>query len=383
MTPQKPPHGILFVADRIMHYHVATMRAIERDLSSQGIPFAIASSKDKPNATGRVALRDKVVANHRHFPLTETSIGTFTFRHQHGVVQISRDVNPLVVMTMCHSGTLSEWLLLHWARRHRRKCVAWQCGYEFNPKWVKRAVLDRFIPLFDFHLCYHTNAQRYAIQHGARRDQTLVMHNTIDESSIMAGDANLSKQSMAAKWPDTTDKKIILYVGAVLPEKRLETVFAALDILANPNLFFLLVGDGPHLRTLRDRYQSRRDWLAVGSIIQGVGEYFDAADVFVLPGTGGLAINEAMAHRLPVISGYADGSADDLVINGETGFRMQAETPKELAEYLSKFADNSHLAKQMGAAGDARIRGPLSFNSFVERAVKSLIDQHELAASSI
>ena len=383
MTPRQPPHGVLFVADRIMHYHVATMHAIERDLAAQGIPFVIASANDKPNTTGRVAFRDKVVADHRYFHLTETPVGTFTFRHQHGAVEILREVNPLVLMTMCHSGTFSEWLLLHWARRHRRRCVAWQCGYEYNPTWVKRAILDRFIPLFDFHLCYHTNAQLYAIQHGARSEQTVVVHNTIDESSIVASDTHLSKQSMAGRWPETRDKKIILYVGAVLPEKRLETVFAALDILADPKFFFLLVGDGPHLRTLRERYQSRRDWLAVGSIIQGVGEYFDAADVFVLPGTGGLAINEAMAHRLPVVSGYADGSADDLVIHGETGFRMQAETPRELAEYLSKIADDSHLAKQMGAAGNARIRGPLSFNSFVDRAVKSLIDQHELASSSI
>ena len=41
--------------------------------------------------------------------------------------------------------------------------------------------------------------------------------------------------------------------------------------------------------------------------------YFAAADLFVLPGTGGLAVQEAMAAGLPVIVAEGDGTQDDLV----------------------------------------------------------------------
>ena len=61
-----------------------------------------------------------------------------------------------------------------------------------------------------------------------------------------------------------------------------------------------------------------------GQIVDGVGPYFDGADLLVLPGTGGLALNEAMAHGLPLVSGYGDGSADDLVQDGVNGFRLRA-----------------------------------------------------------
>jgi glycosyltransferase involved in cell wall biosynthesis len=281
---------------------------------------------------------------------------------------------------MCHSGTLSEWSMLKWAKRNGVRKVSWQCGYEFNPGHVKRTVLSHFVPQFDFHLCYHTNARIYALQHGARDDQTLVMHNTIDERAISPVDPVLAKAALIEKYPTLRDKKLVLYVGAVLEEKRLELVFDALGQLGRSDTVFVVVGDGPHLPVLKTRYANRTDWVATGSIVDGVGLYFDAADVFVLPGTGGLAINEAMAHRLPVISGYADGSADDLVVDGVTGYRLRQQTAAELADRLDALLSDLPRARDMGMRGEQRIRGHLSFESFIDRVVGVLETQHALSS---
>lgn len=209
------------------------------------------------------------------------------------------------------------------------------------------------------------------------------MHNTIDEQSIIAGNVNVARALLCCKHPELQGKKIVLYVGAVLSEKRLELVFDALAKLGRPDTAFLLVGDGPHLPILKAHYADRTDWVCTGSIIQGVGAYFDAADVFVLPGTGGLAINEAMAHCLPVISGYADGSADDLVVCGVTGFRLQQDSATELAERLNDLLSDPARAAAMGRAGEHRIRGHLSFKSFIHRVVNVLADQHAKACQEI
>ncbi|MBX9604823.1 MAG: glycosyltransferase family 4 protein [Gammaproteobacteria bacterium] len=375
------PNGVLFVADRIMHYHVPTMRAVEARLAARGIRFIIASAHEAPGTTGRVAVRDRVVSEHLRFRLTEIPVRNFTFRYQHGLRDILSRVNPRVVMTMCHSGTLSEWLLLHWARSRGRARIAWQCGYEYNPGRLKFAVLRRFIPLFDFHLCYHSNAREYVHTFGAAPHQSLVMHNTIDETAIVPGDRQAARRSLIARWPQLEGKRIVLYVGAILEEKNLDRIFAALDLLRLMDVHFMVVGDGPYLPTLKQRHARREDWTSAGRVIDHVGEFFDAADLFVLPGTGGLAINEAMAHRLPVISGYADGSADDLVLDGETGYRLRGDSPQELADRLRDVLQNPQRAALMGAAGESRIRGPLSFESFVSRVVSTLEAQHAAAPS--
>jgi glycosyltransferase involved in cell wall biosynthesis len=362
-----------------MHYHAETLRSVARVLASRGISFAVLSAQDEEGAVGRVAMRDKVVPLHWHFKLSEWRFGRFQLRFQHGLLAMVRTLRPKVLISTCHSGTASEWQVLRWARRNGVRTVAWQCGYEYNPGRVKSRVLSHFVPLFSFHLCYHSNAEVYAQRYGAEANQTLVMHNTLDECSIVPMSQLEAKREVFELHPELSGKKIVLYVGAVLEEKRLEVIFDAIERLQRDDTIFVVVGDGPHLQALKARYGQRKDWLPVGRVVEGVGRYFDAADVFVLPGTGGLAINEAMAHRLPVISGYADGSADDLVLDSVTGYRLKNADASEFAAALNAVLLDTDRARAMGLAGEQRIRGVLSFKSFVERVVGVVAAQCALA----
>ena len=73
-----------------------------------------------------------------------------------------------------------------------------------------------------------------------------------------------------------------------------------------------------------------------GRIIDGVDAYFAAADVFVLPGLGGLAFNQAMFWRTPCIGGEADGTEDDLVMDGVTGFRFKPGDADSLRDAMQR-----------------------------------------------
>jgi glycosyltransferase involved in cell wall biosynthesis len=360
---------IVFAFDRVMHYHKDTIAALERGMEAHGYEFFLLSSQDKPGAKGRVALAGKVAKKHEYFRLTEKMVGTFSVRYQHGLVPAIEKIRPDTVVSLCHSGTVSEWRLLSLKKRLGFRLIAWQCGYEFNPGRLKKFILGRFVPRFDHHLAYHTNAKHYAIAHGARPDQVTVMHNTINEAAIVCGPRDEARKLVSERWPAVAGKKVILYVGAILEEKRLEVVFDALDILKREDVVFLLVGDGPHLNEIRRKYGHRRDFVSTGQIVDGVGPYFDAADVFVLPGTGGLAINEAMAHGVAVVSGYADGSADDLVIDGKNGFRLRDGGPEEIAMRLGDVLSDATVAATMGEAGRQMIQGELSFKRFIARVV--------------
>ena len=371
-APGAQPPSVVFVIDRVAHYHLAMLRAVAQGLSARGITFTVLSSQDPEGAVGRTAAGESVDTRHRHFGLTEWRIGRFTLRHQHGLLKLLRELRPGVVVSCCHVGTFSEWWLLGWARRHQLQAIAWQCGYEYNRSWIKSLAWRWMVPIFDFHLCYHSQAQRFAKKYGASADQTVVMHNTINETKICRGSKKLARSRLAERWPGCRDKKIVLFVGAVLQEKCLDRVFAALDRLADPTIHFMLVGDGPYLPVLRARYAARSDWTPAGQVLEDVGLYFDAADLFVLPGTGGLAINEAMAHGLPVVCGQADGSADDLVEAGVNGLRLVDGTAQELAGCFAQVLADPEQAAAMGARGEARIRQRLTFQSFVATVVSAL-----------
>ena len=73
-------------------------------------------------------------------------------------------------------------------------------------------------------------------------------------------------------------------------------------------------------------------------------------DIFLAAGLGGLAINEAMAYGLPIISTNADGTICDL-IDGN-GYLMDRFNDAELqAKYLEEFIQKSpeekiHMSKR-------------------------------------
>ena len=76
--------------------------------------------------------------------------------------------------------------------------------------------------------------------------------------------------------------------------------------------------------------------LYLGRIVDKVDEYFAAADCLVLPGVGGLALNQAMFWGKLCIVSEADGTEDDLVIDGETGFRFEKGNLVSLREAMEK-----------------------------------------------
>ena len=76
--------------------------------------------------------------------------------------------------------------------------------------------------------------------------------------------------------------------------------------------------------------------------------YFTAADLFVLPGTGGLAVQEAMSYGLPVIMGVGDGTNDDLV-RPENGWQIPPDDPVALKETLRAALADVPRLRAMGA----------------------------------
>lgn len=363
---------VLFIFDRVAHYHRDLFTTLEKILPEQGMELYLLSGAAPESAKGRTGLRESIVPNERKFQFREVQVATYTLRLAVGVSEQISKIKPDVVLCLGHVGNATHWKITKLKKELGFKLIAWQCGYEYNPSHAKSFVLRRFVPRFDHHLAYHSNARDYALTHGARPEQVTLMHNTINEARITLMPKDEARQLLAQRHPEIGSRKILLFVGAVLAEKRIETILGALDCLARPDVVFVLVGDGDHLPAIRAACEGRHDVVLTGSVVEGVGPYFDAAEVYLLPGTGGLGINEAMAHSLPIISGFADGSADDLVVDGENGYRLREGTAQELADRIVRVIDDPAEAERMGRVSREWITGRFAFQAFIDRIVKAL-----------
>lgn len=139
---------------------------------------------------------------------------------------------------------------------------------------------------------------------------------------------------------------VALFVGRLQLRKRVDVLLqacASLPPALQPILW--IAGDGPartELESLARQVYPRAEFY--GDLRgEPLAEKFNHADVFVLPGTGGLAIQQAMAHALPVIVAEADGTQGDLV-QPENGWCVTPGNAAELANaFQQAFSDPSRL----------------------------------------
>jgi phosphatidylinositol alpha 1,6-mannosyltransferase len=147
------------------------------------------------------------------------------------------------------------------------------------------------------------------------------------------------------------DEIVILHVSRLVREKRLDTLTGALKQVPHR---VVIAGDGP------DRAAAERE--LPGAIFLGFqdGEDLAAAyassDIFIFPSDSesfGNVTLEAMASGLPCVCADATGSRS-LVVEGETGFLVDADNADGFARAVLRLADNPDLRRRMGRAGRQR-----------------------------
>jgi glycosyltransferase involved in cell wall biosynthesis len=145
---------------------------------------------------------------------------------------------------------------------------------------------------------------------------------------------------------------VVLFVGRLQRRKRIDNLLracAAMPPELQPELW--VIGDGPAMA----EYQALAQQVYPQAHFPGAkrGEeletYFSTADMFVLPGTGGLAVQEAMAHGLPVIVAEGDGTQDDLV-RPENGWRVPPGDADALVATLGQALSDAPRLRRMGRA---------------------------------
>ena len=189
-------------------------------------------------------------------------------------------------------------------------------------------------------LLYSTKGMRCLESAGVGREKLEICFNGIEIDEMVANEEQITVDAETLRGREGKPGHFIfLYVGGLLKEKRVDLLldaFSSIQRRATAQLW--IVGDGPDGDLIRDQAKNLKleGVQFFGRIIEGVDLFFAAADVFVLPGLGGLAFNQAMYWRTPCIGSEADGTEDDLVIEDKTGFRFVQGDQKSLQTVMLK-----------------------------------------------
>jgi glycosyltransferase involved in cell wall biosynthesis len=175
----------------------------------------------------------------------------------------------------------------------------------------------------------------------------------------------------------------VLFVGRLQARKRIDSLLracAALPVHLQPKLW--IAGEGP----------TRQEFQEIASQVYPQAEFlgdrrgadlastYAQADLFVLPGTGGLAVQEAMTHGLPVIVAQGDGT-QDVLVRPENGWQIPPNDLESLTAALRQALSDPGRLRTMGRESyrivDEEVNTDAMVAAFI-RAVNSLNGEREL-----
>jgi glycosyltransferase involved in cell wall biosynthesis len=138
------------------------------------------------------------------------------------------------------------------------------------------------------------------------------------------------------------------------------------------------VGDGPERLPLEAFAVEGYPKAEFKGVLHGADlqTLFATADLLVLPGTGGLAIQQGMAFGLPVLVGEADGTQEDLV-RPENGWQLHGNSIAALAQGLETALSDPARLRLMGKESYRIVVEEINLENMVQvfnRAVQSLLE---------
>ncbi|TWU55490.1 glycosyltransferase family 4 protein [Rubripirellula reticaptiva] len=236
---------------------------------------------------------------------------------QSGLKKTLKSVSADAIITEANPRFVDTGLLKRWSRDNECPILGWGLGttnffghgYANLRNWRRARTLRQFDAL----IAYGSVAkQQYCDGFGISPDCVFVAHNATSDTPSLGADALRERCESMAATPFT-----VLTIGRLIANKNLELLIDAAHQLKERGLLIqvVMVGDGSHREALQ-AHAKRLDVAAFfpghleGSQLETVARQ---AHLFVLPGLGGLAIQQAMAFGLPVIVSQADGTETDLV----------------------------------------------------------------------
>jgi glycosyltransferase involved in cell wall biosynthesis len=297
---------------------------------------------------------------------------------QAGLGRWLESYHPDVLVTEANPRLMSNYAAIHQARSMGIPVIGWGLGVlqrkpgQPNSEGLcRRHFLRQFLRQFDAMITYSGKGAEDYIHLGFDPERVFVAPNAVVSGSMLQGTGASPVQAHeTAAWRrihDVAEGPLLLFVGRLIPEKRLPFLLDACARLGK-EVQLVIVGEGPERSRLelmaakvfpRARFIGHRTGDALAAC-------FAAADLFVLPGSGGLSIQEAMAFGRPVVVASGDGSQWNLVEEGITGFHLPANEPDALYRVLRDALRDVNVLQRMGEAAREKIRVAHNLDAMVD-----------------
>ena len=282
-----------------------------------------------------------------------------------------RNWNPDILIAEANPRYLSTPAVLKWMTSKSKPVLGWGLGvpqYSGMFSGLRNNSRRKFLSAFSGMIAYSQQGAEQYLQSGFTPEQVYIAKN----ATSPAPQADLPKRSDFS----VARKPILLYVGRLQTRKRIDSLIQVCGKLPQniqPELW--IVGDGEIRNELealaKSVYPKTKFWgQKFGEELESI---FMKADLFVLPGTGGLAVQQAMSFALPVVVAEGDGTQSDLV-NETNGWNILPNDENQLYYVILEALSSPEKMHEKGLAGYEMVKNSVNIENMVSVFIKAITE---------
>lgn len=290
--------------------------------------------------------------------------GPLTVYRQPGLRSWIEERKPEVLILEANPRYLSNWGAALAARGMGIAVLGWGLGAPAAVSGlapIGRLLWSRFLARFDALIAYSTvGAGQY------RAAGFPPGHISVAPNAVVDGPEEPIRRRAPVGRPVG-----VLFVGRLQERKRVDLLIRAIARLGE-DVELRIVGEGP----ARERLQAQAGQPAPVTFLgaqqgRALADSFSWADLFVLPGTGGLAVQQAMAYGLPVIVAEGDGTEADLV-RPENGWLVTGGSVPALEAALRQAVSDPEGLLRKGRASRQIVAQEVNLDSMVAAFLEAI-----------
>jgi glycosyltransferase involved in cell wall biosynthesis len=296
----------------------------------------------------------------------------FALCWQAGLLHWLESWQPQTLIMEANPRYLHTPAAVRWMHARNRKVIGWGLGAPGRTSGLRGRFRRRFLRQFDALITYSQQGAGEYRAAGFPAERIFVAPNAAATRPVNPAPARPEAFS--------NQRATVLFIGRLQARKRVDLLLRACATLPDdiqPALW--IVGDGPVRAELEElarqvypaaQFFGARHGAALDSL-------FDSADLFALPGTGGLALQQAMAHALPVMAAEADGTQADLV-RPANGWQLMPGSLEDLTRTLAQALSDVTRLRRMGQESYRIVADEINLERMVsvfEQAVLAVLEE--------
>jgi len=234
--------------------------------------------------------------------------------------------------------------------------------YILNGKIIRPKAMERMVRIY-CNVCDHIIApaayvKEELVSFGVKKPIT-VIPNGVNTNKFKPAKSNGLREQLGLK----KDDQIALCVARLAKEKSLDFLIKSFAEFSktNPNVYFVIAGDGPERENLENLIKS----LKISKRIKLLGcvkyddipQVYNGADIFIFASqteTEGMIVPEAMSSGLPVLA-VRDRVFEQFIESGKDGFLVEKDE-KVFNDHLDRLLKDEKLRVAIGKNARAKIQ---------------------------